>query len=227
MEADLVILNKKIDYLTEIMETQRRRQLELEELQRDMIPIANHMIKLSIEELAEIGTEFQLEDLLFLLKRMLRNTELVLSLMDRIESLYGLSEELNLLGKPMFNQMVERLDQMERDGYFDFARAGWDVTQRIVDEFSEEDVHALGDNIVTIMHTIRKMTQPEIMAIADNAIDAISGESQDVPDSVSTWALLRELSDPQVRRGLMRMLGMVKVLADQPHTDRDDTGQIN
>jgi uncharacterized protein YjgD (DUF1641 family) len=227
MEADLVILNQKIDYLTEIMETQRRRQLELEELQRDMIPIANHMIKLSIEELAEIGTEFQLEDLLFLLKRMLRNTELVLSLMDRIESLYGLSEELNLLGKPMFNQMVERLDQMERDGYFDFARAGWYVTQRIVDEFSEEDVHALGDNIVTIMRTIQKMTQPEIMAIADNAIDAISRESQDVPDSVSTWALLRELSDPQVRRGLMRMLGIVKVLADQPQTDLDDTGQTN
>lgn len=228
MDTDLALLNQKIDYLTEIVETQRKRQLELEELQRDMVPIANHMIKLTIDELAEIGTEFQLEDLLFLLKRMLRNTELILSLMDRIESVYGLAEEVNLLGKPMFNQVVERLDQMERDGYFSFAREGWYILERIVDEFNDEDVRALGDNIVTILHTVRNMTQPEILAFANNAIGAISEEPVDAPEKVSTLDLLRELSDPQVRRGMVRLLGMVKVIGDQqPQPEKEVTEQVN
>ena len=46
----------------------------MDELRRDLMPIANQMIKLTIDELAEIGSEFQAEDLLFLLKRLLRDT---------------------------------------------------------------------------------------------------------------------------------------------------------
>jgi uncharacterized protein YjgD (DUF1641 family) len=227
MEADLVLLNQKIDYLTEIIEAQRKRQLEFEELQRDMIPIVNHMIKLSIEELAEIGNDFQFEDLLFLLKRLLRNTPLLIELMDRLESAHGLLEEFELMGKPMFNQIVEKLDVMERQGYFNFAREGWQIAERVVEEFDEEDVRALGDNIVTILTTIRRMTQPEIMALANNAIGAISEVPVDTPEKVSTLDLLRELSDPQVRRGMVRLLGMVKVLADQPQAEKVELDQRN
>jgi uncharacterized protein YjgD (DUF1641 family) len=227
METDMVLLNQKIDYLTEIVEAQHKRQLGLEELQRDMVPIVNHMIKLSIDELAEIGNEFQFEDLLFLLKRLLRNTPLLIDLMDRLESLQGLLQEYELMGKPMFNQIVEKMDEMERAGYFDFAREGWRIAERVVDEFSEEDVRALGDNIVTILTTIRSMTQPEIMALANNAIGAISEDPDDTPENVSTWALLKEMSDPQVRRGMMRLLGMVKILAEQPQSNQEEQGNNN
>ena len=227
MDADLAVLNQKIDYLTEIVESQRKRQQELEELQRDMMPIANHMIKLSIDELAEIGNEFEFEDLLFLMKRVLRNTHLLIELMDRVESMYGLAQEVELMGKPMFNQAVEKLDQMERHGYFDFAREGWNIMDRIVDEFDEEDVRALGDNIVTILKTVRSMTQPEILALANNAITAISEEPIDTPDKVSTLDLLKELSDPQVRRGMVRLLGMVKAMADRPAVEPVQIDQSN
>ncbi len=220
MEADLNVLNQKIDYLTEIVEAQRKRQVELEELQRDMVPIVNHMIKLSIDELAEIGTEFQGEDLLFLLKRLLRDTHLLIDMLDRLEALYGLTQELELMGKPMFNQAVEKLDELERNGYFDFARGGWYIMERIMEEFCEDDVRALGDNIVTILLTIRSMTQPEILALANNAIGAIGEEPIDMPEKVSLWALLKEMSNPQVRKGLYRMLEMVKVLSDQPDNDQ-------
>lgn len=227
METDLAILNQKIDYLTEIIEAQRKRQLELEELQRDMIPVVNSMIKLSIDELAEIGNDFQLEDLLFLFKRLLRNTPLLIELMDRLEAAHGLMEELELMGKPMFNQVVERMDQMEREGYFDFARGGWYIMEQLVEEFDEEDIYALGDNIVTIMKTVRAMTQPEILSIANNAIGAIE-EPVDIPEKVSFMDLMRQLSDPDVRKGMMRLLGMVKAFAaDQPVAEQIQKEQTN
>ena len=92
MDKDLALLHEKIDYLTEQLEAQRKRQQAMQELQNDMIPIANHMVKLTIDELAEIGNEFRLEDLLFLLKRMLRNTPLLLQMMDRLEALSALGD---------------------------------------------------------------------------------------------------------------------------------------
>jgi uncharacterized protein YjgD (DUF1641 family) len=212
---DLALLHEKLDFLTEQMEAQRRRQEELDELKADLIPIANHMVSLSIDELAEIGTEFQLEDLLFLLKRVLRNTEALLRLMDMLEASMGLSDEIQLLGTQVFSNMVETADRLEREGYFSFMREGWVIMERIVAEFDEEDVRALGDNIVTILTTVRNMTQPEVLALANNAVTAIQPK-EEVGD-VSTLQLVRSLNDPQVRRGMARLLNIVKTLANDPN----------
>ena len=210
---DLETLHQKIDLISEQLEAQQRRQMELQELQQDLIPVVNHMIKLSIDELAEIGTEFQLEDLFFLLKRVLRNTRLIRRLMDMVEGGAGLIDELTPIGNQAFSTTVETLDRLEREGYFSFAQEGWKILERIVSEFNEEDVRALGDNIVTILTTVRKMTQPEVLALANNAISAISPQ-EEVKD-ISTLRLIRELGDPRVRRGMARLLNMVKALDDQ------------
>lgn len=210
---DLQTLHEKIDRISAQLEAQQRRQQELLELQHDLIPVVNHMIKLSIDELAEIGTEFQLEDLIFLLKRVLRNTRLIQRLMDLVEGGAGLIDELAPIGNQAFHNAVETLDRMEREGYFAFTQEGWRIVERIVAEFSQEDVRALGDNIVTILKTVRSMTQPEVLALANNAISAISPQ-EEVQD-VSTIQLIRELGDPSVRRGMARLLNIVKALDAQ------------
>lgn len=224
MDNDLTLLHQKLDHLTTQVavltaqaEVQQRRQNEFEELKQDVIPIANHVIKLTIDELAEIGDEFQIEDLFFLLKRVMRNTPLILAMFDRLEALMGFFDEAEILGKQVFNYTVEELENFERNGYFGFALEGWRIVERIVTEFSQEDVHALGENIITILTTVRNMTQPEIMSLANKAVSAIQ---EDVPGSekVSTWALLRELGTPKVRRGMARMINLLKALDEQEET---------
>lgn len=212
---DLELLHQKIDYLTEQLDEQRKRQREFDELKHDMIPIANHMMKLTIDELADIGSDFQAEDFIFLVKRLLRNTHSFIRLMDYLEAGIGFSEEVSLLGTQIFNNLVETLDRLEHQGYFAFLNEGWNIVERIVTEFSEEDVKALGDNIVTILGTVRTMTQPEILNLANNAINAIEATPVE-EQNISTLDLLRELSDPQVRRGMARLLNIVKALADEP-----------
>jgi uncharacterized protein YjgD (DUF1641 family) len=222
MEKDVALLHQKIDtlttqvaFLTEQATLQQRRQQEFDELKQDMIPIANHMIKLTIDELAEIDPDFEIGDLVYLLKRVLRNIPLILAMFDRFEALMGITDEVELLGKQVFSTTVEQLDKMERTGYFAFAREGLGIMERIVTEFSEDDVRALGDNVVTILTTVRNMTQPEIMAMANNAIGAI----QEVPPEEKTpsiLSLLRELSNPKTRRGMARMINLLQVLDEQP-----------
>ena len=222
MENDLALLHQKIDalneqvsFLTSQAEEQKRRQQAFDELKDDMIPMANHMIKLGIDELAEIGDEFQIEDLFFLLKRVMRNTRLILDMFDRLEAVMGIADETAVLGKQVFNHAVEQLDLLERKGYFEFAQEGWYIVERIITEFSKDDVRALGDNIVTILNTVQNMTQPDIMSLANTAVVAIKEE---IPESekVSPWALLRELSNPKVRRGMARLINLLKALDEQP-----------
>ena len=178
------------------------------------MPIANHMIKISIDELAEIGNDFSSEDLLFLLKRVLRNTHNFIRLLDDLEGLMGLLDEGKILGLQMFNSTVHKLDELERAGYFELLQGLGYVTEKVVAEFGQDDVIALGDNIVTILKTVRSMTQPEVLSLANQAINSIQDDPG--PEAQSTWALLRELSDPKVRKGMARMLNLVKVMADSP-----------
>ena len=209
------LMLEKLDYLTQQYEERLRRQDELNELKQDLVPIANHMIKLSIDELAEIGTDFQAEDLLFLIKRLLRDTHLLVGLLDRLESVVELADETSRIGQQVFNQAVYSLDRLEREGYFTFAQGGWRIVERIVNEFDEEDIDALGENIVTILTTVRNLTQPEIMNMTNNALNAIQDEPVSEGD-ISMWALLRDLNDPKVRKGMARLMNMLKVIADQP-----------
>jgi uncharacterized protein YjgD (DUF1641 family) len=209
-------IHEKLDFLVLKMEDYWRRQEEMEELKNDLIPVANHMIKLSIDELAEIGSEFQLEDLLYLLKRLLRDTHLLVDLISRVESMADLFDEVVPIGNQAFNQTIETLDRLERQGYFAFGRAGWRIMERIVSEFSEEDVNALGDNIVLILNTIKEMTQPEIMNFVRNTL-LIAEQEVEKPVDTSYRGLLRQMQDPAVRRGLaltMRVLHVVGAQAE-------------
>ncbi len=221
MTAELASLEQKIDLLTEQMvfvreelEAQRRRQETLEEFKQEALPIANHFVRLAIDELADIGSDFAAEDLLYLFKRVLRNMDLLVDLLDRVERLTGLADETTAIGRQVFNSAIDKLDFLERQGYFAFMNASLSIVERIVTEFSEEDVQALGENIVTILKTVRNMTQPEVLALANRAVDTMRIEPEG--PELSTLGLLRELGDPRVRKGMARMLNVVKVMADQP-----------
>ncbi len=102
---------------------------------------------------------------------------------------------------------------MERDGYFAFARESWAILEKVVKELTEEDLREFGDNMAAILPVLRNITQPEIMALANNAVSAIQEEPVD--EKISTWALIRELGDPKVRRGMARMINLLKALDEQ------------
>lgn len=95
MDKDLALINEKLDNLLGQLEAQRKQQEGMDELMRDAIPVVNHMIKLSIDELAEVGNDFELGDLLFLLKRLLRDTRLLVGLLDQVK---GTSRRLKAFG---------------------------------------------------------------------------------------------------------------------------------
>jgi uncharacterized protein YjgD (DUF1641 family) len=101
---------------------------------------------------------------------------------------------------------------MEQKGYFKFLNGLMYVSDKVVTEFDEDDVRALGDNIVTILTTVRNMTQPEVMAMANALLHNIETP---VDDNISTWALIREMRNPDTRKGLARLLNVVKGLATE------------
>jgi len=189
MDNELALIHEKLDYLTKQLEIQRQQQEGINELMHDAVPVVNHMIKLSIDELAEIGTDFQLEDLTFLLKRILRDTRLLVGLLDQVEAFAELAEEGQVMGKRIFHQVTMELDRLEREGYFGIVRAGARVADRLVHEVDGEEVEAMGNHLIDTL-------------------------KEDIPEKISLIALLRAMGDQKFRRGLYRSINLLKIVGD-------------
>ncbi len=211
-------LNHKIDalttqvaFLTEEALAQRRRRQEWDELKADATPIINDLFRISVEQLDEIESYVQFEDILYLFKKLLRSTRDLNQMLDQLESLMELWQDFGPLSQDAFVVLMNRLEEMERKGYFVFMQGGFDILDRIVASFDEEDVRLLGENIVLILQTVKEMTQPELMQMMRSTVSAVKDEE---PADTSLLGIIRQLNDPAVKRGLAKTLNVLKSVAD-------------
>ncbi len=130
------------------------------------------------------------------------------------ESLLQLTE----LSGPVMDMLMARMAELEAKGYFTFAQGGLGIVDRVVTSFSEEDLEALGDNVVLILNTVKEMTQPEVPLdlLSRTAIEVQEVEDSPAGPPPSTFALLKQMRDPDVRRGLARTLTVLRSLGSQP-----------
>jgi len=224
VDQSLVELNQKIDtltaqvtYLTQQAQAAERQRQERAELVQDLTPIANQAISLTIEQLEEVQEYIDLNDLLRLAKRLMRNGRNFDQLLDQLEAVKDLIDTVGPMTDEVFYQAVNTLADLEGKGYFGFARGGKRILDNVITSFTEQDINRLGDNIVLILNTVKDMTQPEIMSFVRNTLLVAEGEIAK-PVDISYRGLLRQVQDPAVRRGLaltMRVLHVIGAQAEQ------------
>lgn len=132
-----------------------------------------------------------------------------------LEPVRDLLAEVGVLSGPLVAGVTARVAALDERGYLDFARSSVQVADRIVTSFDEDDVAALGDNVVLMLETLRDLTQPEVLRLlrqtagtVGDAAEAAEGPPPSIP------SLLRQLRDPHVRRGVARLLEVVRGIGD-------------
>lgn len=206
-------LTEQVAFLTEEAYQQRRQRQEWDDLKNDLVPVGMDMYRVMVNELEEIEPHVQLEDIMHLFKRLLRNTRNLEQMLDQFESLAELGRDLSPLSQDAFITLMMRLDEFEHKGYFAFAQSGMGIFDSIVNHFTPEDLELLGENIVLILETVKEMTQPDIMRLVSQTAHVVREE--EVTETPSMMQLLRQLNDPAVRRGLSMTLNVVKSVSEQ------------
>ena len=212
LNEKLDLLTTQVTFLSEEARQQQHRRQEWDDLKNDLTPVASDMYRLAVDQLDEVESYVQLEDVLRLMKRLMRNTRNLEQMLDQMESMMALWQDLNPLTQDAFLALMNRLDEMERKGYFAFFRGGMSIMDQIVTSFSEDDVEQLGQNVVLILNTVKEMTQPEIMMLLQNTAHVMR-EEEPIED-VSMMSILRQLNDPAVKRGLAKTLTVLKTVSE-------------
>ncbi len=214
-------LNRKIDaltdqvaYLTEQAQIAERSRQSREDLVENLMPVAKDAMRMASSEFEEIQDYIRTEDLLRLVKKLVRHRPQLEMLLDQVDAVTDLVQIMDPILKQGMDKLVCVLTDLEEKGYFTFGQGGLRMLDTVVSSFTKDDVDRLGDNIVLILNTVKDMTQPEIMNFVRGTL-LVAEEEVEKPVDTSYLALLKQMRDPAVRRGLALTLRVLHVVGAQ------------
>ncbi len=210
-------LSTQVAYLIEQAQIAERAREERQELFDTLMPIASDGMRLVENELEDVQAYLNPRDLIRLMKKAVRNLAVFDSMLDQLSSVNELLGIGSQISKEGFDKASEIFGELENKGYFAFAQSGARMVDNIVTSFTPADADKLGDNIVLILNTVKDMTQPEIMNFVRNTLSKAETEVEK-PVDISYGALLAQMRDPAVRRGLALTMRVMRIIGEQGKT---------
>jgi uncharacterized protein YjgD (DUF1641 family) len=206
-------INQKLDTILEEIELQKKHRRAMEDLKDDLYRVGKDLYETAIVELEEVHDHLNTGDILHLGKKLLRNVNNLSRAFDQMEGARDFLRDVSPLVRESILDLMKKLDEFDRKGYFQFAKELQKAADNVVTSFTADDVKNLGDNIVTILNTIKNLTQPDMLQAINNAVAVYKNIDIKVDEKVSMMSLLKELNSPEVKRGLAVGLKFLRNLA--------------
>ena len=89
-----------------------------------------------------------------------------------------------------------------------------------------DDVRLLADNVVTILETVKSLTQPDMLSAMNNAMKIYKNLETDEIEEYSIWRAFKEMRSPEMKRGIGFIITFLKNLTKEELV-RTSQKQIN
>lgn len=213
VQSQIDEMNKKLDFIIEEIELQRKHRQEIEDLKDDLMRVGKDVYSTTVEELEGVADNLKTGDIVHLGKKLLINVNNITRMFEQLESLNDLVKDFGPISRELSIDMMAKLDEFDRKGYFGFAKELGQALDNIVDSFSVEDAKALSDNIVTILNTVKNLTQPDMLNSVNNAVNVYKYLDMEIEDDISLLQLLKEMKSPETKRAVTFGLRFLKKLS--------------
>jgi uncharacterized protein YjgD (DUF1641 family) len=223
VDARLDLLTEQVALIADEMRQQRQQRERWADLVSDSAPVVSGAFDMVSRELESLSDDVTVDDAVQLARTLARAAPTMEALLRQMESLSALGEEIVPLASPAMATLTSTLQELDDKGYFAFARGGADIVDKVVTSFTEEDIDALGDNVVLILNTVKEMTQPEVMTLLQRTAMTAQDVDDEFAQAPSTFALLKQIRDPQTRRGLGRVMTMLRTIGAEQPAPKTDT----
>ena len=216
MQKQIDEMNKKLDIILEEIELQKRHRREMDDLKDDLTRVGKDLYLTAVDELEEVHDHISTGDMLYLGKKVLRNVNNITKMIEQLESVTDFLHDASPLTREYILDFMKKMDELDRKGYFEFMKESVKILDNIVTGFTVDDVKKLGDNVVTIMNTVKNLTQPDMLHSINNAVAVYKKLDIEVEKEVSVFRLLKELNDPELKRGIAFSIQFLKNIVKKP-----------
>jgi uncharacterized protein YjgD (DUF1641 family) len=216
VEERLDHLSAQVEEIAADLRSQRESRQQWEELAQTLVPVSRGAFDLASRELEDLSDDVTVEDAVRLARTLARSLPQLERLLAQIQGLTELGAEVTSLGGAGFAKAADVLAEAERRGYFAVTRGGATVMDRVVAAYADEDFEVLGDNLVQLLGVAQEMADPVVTGLLDRTLVTLrEGQSAHL-DPPSTFGLLKQLRDPQTRRGMARALALLRTVGAEP-----------
>ncbi len=184
----------------------------LSELKEDLTPLVNRGFKMLIEELQDVESAFQLEDLFLLIKRTLRNIKNLTYTLEQLETVIDFVKTVEPLLKSTVPQMIRRLDELEQNGVFRTYAAMLNVRAKIAKQYTPEDFELMGDVFTSLLGMMKKLAKPEVLVTLERMAEIPSCLDLDACESIGPVGLIKASYSDDVKQGLGVVIALTKAL---------------
>jgi uncharacterized protein YjgD (DUF1641 family) len=213
MQVQIDGINRKLDIILSEIEHQKRHRNEMEDLKDDLVRVGKDVYDTALIELEEVHDQIKTGDIFYLFKKLLRNINNITKTFEQLENMKDFIEDFAPVSRELFLDFMNKLNDFDRKGYFEFAKELTKITDNVVTSFTADDVKKLGDNAVTILNTIKDLTQPDMLQTINNAMAVYKNLNIEISEKVSTFELIKELNSPDVKKGLYFAIQFLKNLS--------------
>jgi uncharacterized protein YjgD (DUF1641 family) len=208
-EAILARLERLENQITPMADTARA----VGELRDELAPRVNEAVHALIRELADVEADFQVEDLLHLVKKTLRNTRNLSFSLDQLKNLIDFVITIEPLLKSSVPQMILYLDELERSGVFRLLQAGLQTIKEIGGSFSEAELVQVRTGVLRLAGTLKQLCRPEALDFIEQAAQLPGRVDLSAAQAVGPWGLFWALGDDDIKKGLGVVLELTRGLA--------------
>ncbi len=219
MNNEQVIL-EQLDHLGQEIAILTDSARSLSELRDDLSPRVNEAVKILIEELAEIEADFQLEDLVSLLKNMTRNIRNLTWSLDQLKNLIDFLRTVEPLLKSAVPQAIEFLDKLEQQGVFQIFSSMLGMLEKIAETYTPEDIEQISNGLVSLVGVAKKLTVPEALNLLDKIAEVPARVDLTQAKPVGPFSMMFALGNPEVKQGMGVVLELTKGLSLLKNGDR-------
>jgi uncharacterized protein YjgD (DUF1641 family) len=184
----------------------------IKDLREDLIPLSGQAFRLLIEELEEVESSFQLEDLLTLFKRGLRSVKPLIFSLEQLENIIDFILTIEPLLKSAVPQVINYLDELEQKGVLRIITATLDVRAKIASAYTAEDIDQIGDGAVALLGLAKKLSEPNATEFLEKIAELPSQVDLAGAKPVGPFGMLAALSSKEARQGLGVLMELTKAM---------------
>jgi hypothetical protein len=203
-------IGRKLDIVLEEIGRQKLQRSEIADLRDDLLRVSNNIFEDTVEELEEFNETLDMQEVLLLGKKLIRNIGSIKTTFEQLESAKDFLADFNSISSDMFNEVLEKLDEFDRKGYFDLMRKTGDTLDTVAASFSPEDLDQLNAAIPRIADIVRRLSRPEMVERLDAATKTFDTFEYDPAGSPGVIALIRAMMSREVRTGMLYSLGLMR-----------------
>ncbi len=185
----------------------------IRELREDLAPRVNEAVQALIAELADVEADFQLEDLLFLIKKAMRNVNNLNFSLDQLKNLIDFAITAEPLLKSSIPQIIYFMDDLEQKGVFRLLNFSIEVTKKIGESFTTKEMEQIGDGLVRLVDIAKKLTAPEALDLLEKAAELPARVDLSQAKPVGPFGMPWAMGNSEIKQGLGVLMELTKGLA--------------